>query len=102
MTVSTITSRSRVAGAPAGRRVDISHHEISCRRRTVKTRGSRARTSADMIVGLVTFPSPDTDFRGTDRFQVRRRIGQGGMGSVYEAWDRQRGVAVALKTLHED
>src|SRR5689334_18347796 len=39
------------------------------------------------------------DFRGTDRFQVVRRIGAGGMGAVYEASDRERGGRVALKTL---
>ncbi len=35
----------------------------------------------------------------TDRFEVRRRIGAGGMGVVYEALDRERNQIVALKTL---
>ena len=39
------------------------------------------------------------DFRGTDRFAVVRRIGAGGMGVVYEAFDRERGLPVAVKTL---
>ena len=34
-----------------------------------------------------------------DRFSIVRKIGQGGMGIVYEAIDRQRGSTVALKTL---
>jgi serine/threonine protein kinase/tetratricopeptide (TPR) repeat protein len=34
-----------------------------------------------------------------DRFDVVRRIGAGGMGVVYEAWDKQQGLRVALKTL---
>ncbi|MFT3694066.1 MAG: protein kinase [Kofleriaceae bacterium] len=42
--------------------------------------------------------APD-DFVGTDRFQVLRRIGAGGMGVVYEAFDREKNVNVALKTL---
>ncbi|RMH38704.1 MAG: serine/threonine-protein kinase PknK [Deltaproteobacteria bacterium] len=41
----------------------------------------------------------DAEFGGTDRFAVRRRIGAGGMGIVYEAHDRERDAPVALKTL---
>lgn len=39
------------------------------------------------------------DFSGTERFQIVRRIGAGGMGVVYEAHDRERNAKVALKTL---
>ncbi len=39
------------------------------------------------------------EFEGTDRFVIRRRLGAGGMGVVYEAWDHEREVPVALKTL---
>lgn len=38
-------------------------------------------------------------WKGTTRYQVLRRIGQGGMGVVYEALDRQRNQRIALKTL---
>src|SRR5512137_1296016 len=34
-----------------------------------------------------------------DRFEIRRAIGQGGFGAVYEAWDPELGRAVAVKTL---
>src|SRR5689334_19254561 len=33
------------------------------------------------------------------RFEVRRVLGRGGMGIVYEAFDRERDVTVALKML---
>jgi eukaryotic-like serine/threonine-protein kinase len=41
----------------------------------------------------------DEHFTDTERFQVTRRLGAGGMGVVYEAHDRIRDEAVALKTL---
>ncbi len=39
------------------------------------------------------------DFGGTERYAVRRRVGAGGMGVVYEVHDRVRDQIVALKTL---
>src|SRR5581483_8818269 len=39
------------------------------------------------------------EWQGTERFHVRRFLGAGSMGSVYEAFDRERGQAVALKRL---
>ena len=42
---------------------------------------------------------PKLDFEGTDRFEVRRLIGTGTYGRVYEALDRERGSVVALKVL---
>ncbi|MEO8493715.1 MAG: AAA family ATPase [Planctomycetota bacterium] len=39
------------------------------------------------------------EFFGSARFEVMRQLGAGGMGVVYEVYDRERGARVALKTL---
>lgn len=39
-------------------------------------------------------------FPGTDRFEIRRCLGSGAFGTVYEACDRERRAVVALKVPH--
>ncbi len=42
-----------------------------------------------------------TPFPSTTRFQILRRLGQGGMGTVFAAVDKDHGTTVALKTLNQ-
>jgi eukaryotic-like serine/threonine-protein kinase len=44
---------------------------------------------------------PTNDFVASSRFEIRRQIGIGGMGVVYEALDRERNELVALKTIRQ-
>src|SRR6185503_12168672 len=57
------------------------------------------RSIPDTPTELVPAVRGEEHFAGTGRFQVMRRLGEGGMGVVYEVHDRVRDEVVALKTL---
>src|SRR6188474_885642 len=51
-----------------------------------------APTDSDSPTHESSHQRPAAEFTGTPRFEVRRRLGQGGFGIVYEVLDRERGA----------
>jgi eukaryotic-like serine/threonine-protein kinase len=54
---------------------------------------------AQELKSAATDDSTPPDWKGTARYEILNCIGRGGMGVVYEAFDRERRQLVALKTL---
>jgi serine/threonine protein kinase len=51
--------------------------------------------------GLQGVDDASGELHGTGRFELRRYLGAGGFGVVYEAYDREHDAIVALKTLQQ-
>src|SRR5215472_10675056 len=56
-------------------------------------------TLIDELVGSLSLAEP-REFEGNERFVLQRKLGSGGFGSVFQAYDREQGAVVALKSLH--
>ncbi len=61
------------------------------------------REANQTLVPAPHFPDKAAEraFQGTKRFAVKRLLGSGAFGSVYEIWDRELKVSVAAKVLHK-
>src|SRR5258708_13208620 len=66
---------------------------------TVPTPSSPPKGRSGPDVGSGSVAISHTAWKGASRYEVRGCLGQGGMGVVYEAFDRQRQERIALKTL---
>ena len=72
-------------------------------------RAFEAESSSSWLSSLLTGGSDETQgsgrparpFEGTDRFSILRRLGSGGMGAVYAAYDSHWQQKVAIKVLHQ-
>src|SRR5262245_27494561 len=71
---------------------------VAARQRAASTDPANASTDP-ATASIHPATHPPTDFRGSERFILRSRLGAGGMGVVYEAFDRDLSTRVALKTL---
>jgi serine/threonine protein kinase/tetratricopeptide (TPR) repeat protein len=54
-----------------------------------------------IIVGVLLPDYHDPMLESIGHYRIRRKIGQGGMGVVYEGWDDRLLRPVAVKTIHE-
>jgi predicted ATPase/serine/threonine protein kinase len=95
--------------------LEAAHSHVECCRdcfRTVCALGDAAAADAGFADVPSTRPGrrfsgttrdmrgqPLDDFAGTERFEIIRELGEGGMGIVYEARDRETDSVVALKSL---
>lgn len=70
------------------------------------TVGAGNAAGASMTGGLSHGATPGGVFAAgslfAGRYRIERMLGAGGMGAVYEAWDSELGVSIALKVIRSD
>jgi hypothetical protein len=67
-----------------------------------ETEADRSVISSATTVAPIDTPHVSVEFAGTDRFFLERRLGAGGFGRVYQAYDREWKLRVALKVLRRN
>src|SRR4051812_1156790 len=63
--------------------------------------GSEADFSLDPEIEMAAAGEDAEVLLGTDRYTILSRVGAGGMGVVYRAYDRERGEEIAIKTMRQ-
>ena len=64
--------------------------------------GARTPNPVSSSSRLPVFSLPEPGEAFGPRYHIIRELGVGGMGAVYQAWDEELGVAVALKLIRPD
>ena len=89
--------------APARRCATVAQRVASRHAIRTRDRGRDRGTRGGQTHG--GFGEVATDLVGQDlgeRYHIIKLLGAGGMGAVYQAWDAELGVAVALKTVRPE